>query len=139
MLKNKEINLGDLMLLFRRNIVESLKKEGFKSDLTFPQMEILHFIGTSGEKTMKSIADFLKITPPSVTELIREMERKNLIKRVSDKQDKRITFISLTDTAKKNYISISKKKEAILNKMTSKLNKEDKETLKRIIKIIINK
>ena len=88
---------------------------------------------------MKSIADFLKITPPSVTELIKEMERKNLVKKVSDKKDKRITFITLTETAKKNYISISKKKEAILDKMTSKLDKEDKDTLKRIIKIIINK
>ena len=61
--KKKEPHLGDLLLLFRRNIMEKVKKEGLNQDLTFPQMEILHFIGIYGEKTMKSIAEYLKITP----------------------------------------------------------------------------
>lgn len=139
MLKNKKPNLVDLLLLFRRNIAKSIKKEGIKQDLTFSQMEILHFVGISGEKTMKSIADYLKITPPSVTELVKEMERKNLIKRIIGKKDRRVISIILTDTAKKNYISISKNKEAILDKMISKLNKKDKEALGRIIKIITAK
>ena len=43
--KKKEPHLGDLLLLFRRNIMEKVKKEGLNQDLTFPQMEILHFIG----------------------------------------------------------------------------------------------
>ena len=133
--KNKP-NIGDLLLLLRRKIIESIKKEGIKRDITFSQMEVLHFIGITGEKTMKSIADYLKITPPSVTELVNEMERKNLIKRVADKNDRRIVLVVLTDTAKKNYISISKNKEVILNQMLSKLSQKDKNTLERIIKII---
>ena len=137
--ESKKPNLVDLLLLFRRNIAKSIKKDGIKQDLTFSQMEILHFVGISGEKTMKSIADYLKITPPSVTELVKEMERKNLIKRIIGKKDRRVISIILTDTAKKNYISISKNKEAILEKMISKLNKKDKEALGRIIKIITTK
>ena len=137
--KNKEPNLGDLILLFRRNISESIKKEGLNQDLTFPQLEILHFVGFSGEKTMKSIAEYLKITQPSVTELVRGMEKKNLIRRIVGEKDKRIVSVVLTDSAKKNYISMSKKKEAILNKMVSKLNEKDRENLKRIIKIITTK
>ena len=137
--KSKKPNLVDLLLLFRRNIAKSIKKGGMKHDLTFSQMEIFHFVGISGEKTMKSIADYLKITPPSVTELVKEMEKKNLIKRIIGKKDRRVVSIILTDTAKKNYISIYKKKEAILDKMISKLNKKDKEALGRIIKIITTK
>jgi DNA-binding MarR family transcriptional regulator len=137
--RNKGPNLGDLLLLLRRNILESIKKEDIKQDLTFSQLEVLHFVGISGEKTMKCISDYLKITPPSVTELIREMEKKNLVKRIIGKKDRRIVSVVLTNTAKRNYISISKNKEEILNRMVSKLNKEDKKTLERIIKIITTK
>ena len=131
--KNKEQNLGDLLLLLRRNIIESVRKEGLKEDLTFSQLEILHFIGIDGEKTMKSIADYLKITPPSVTELIKEMERKNIVRRIMGEVDRRVVSIKLTDSARKNYISISKNKEAILNQIVSKLNNKDKKELVKII------
>ena len=138
--KDRQPNLGDLLLLFRRNIIKSIKKKTIiKDDLTFSQIEILHFIGIHGEKTMKSIAEYLRITPPSVTELIKEMERKNLIQRTSDKKDKRIVSIKLTKTAQKNYISVSKRKEFIFEQMVSKLSKKDKEDLERIIRIIIEK
>ena len=130
-------NLGDLLLLLKREIVKSAKRKGIAADLTFAQMEILHFIGVSEEKTMKNIAAHLKITPPSVTGLVKEMEKKNLVERVTDKKDKRVVSVLLTESAKKNYLSIAKNKEAILNQMTSKLNKKDKEALGRIIKIII--
>ncbi len=137
--KEKESNLGDLLLHFRRSFIESIKKEGLKNDLTFSQIEVLHFIGISGEKTMKNIAEYLKITPPSVTELIKEMEKKNLIKRVNDKKDRRVVSIALTPSARKNYISISKNKEAVLNKMVAKLNNQDKKELIRIINILNKK
>jgi DNA-binding MarR family transcriptional regulator len=133
----KDQKLGDLLLLLRRNIIEDIKTKGIKADLTFSQMEILHFIGISGKKTMKNIADYLKITPPSVTELIKEMEKKNLVKRIAGKKDKRIVSVVLANTAKKNYISICKNKERILNKMISKLSQKDCQNLERIIKIII--
>ena len=132
----KEPNLGDLLLLLRRKMLESIKKEKMAHSLTFSQLEILHFIGVKGVKTMKSIADYLKIAPPSATELVKEMEKRKLIKRVVGKKDRRIISISLTRIARKNYISILSKKEAILFQMTSKLSKKDKENLKRIIKII---
>lgn len=130
-------NLGDLLLLLKREMVKGAKRKGITADLTFTQMEILHFIGVSGEKTMKNIATHLKITPPSVTGLVKEMEKKNLVKRVTDKKDKRVVSVLLTEVAKKNYLSIAKNKEAILDQMTAKLNKQDKETLGRIIRIII--
>ena len=136
MSNNKEQNLGDLMLLLRRNIIESVRKQGLKEDLTFSQIEILHFIGISGEKTMKSIAEHLKITPPSVTELITEMEKRNLVKRIDSKKDRRVVSVILTQSARKNYISMSKSKELILNKIVSKLSSKDKKELMRIINIL---
>lgn len=134
---NKRPNLGDLLLIFRRNILESIRKEGFKHDLTFSQVEVLRFIGPSGKETMRNIADYLKITPPSATEIITEMEKRGLIGRKSDKNDRRVVFIVLTSVSKKLFVSLSKRKDVLLKKMISKLNIKDRKNLERIIRILI--
>jgi DNA-binding MarR family transcriptional regulator len=133
----KKPTLGDLLLILRRSIVESIRKEGYEHDLTFSQMEVFRFIGPTGKQTMKHIADYLKITPPSATEIIAEMEKKGLVKRIDNKKDRRVVFIVLSDVAKKLFVSLSKRKEVILKKMISKLNKKDQKSLERIIRILI--
>ena len=139
MIKKEKSSLGDLILILRRKIMESMKRAGFEHDLTFSQVEVMHFIGTSGKETMKNIADFLKVTPPSATEIVAEMEKKGLIKRLSDKNDRRVVFIVLSPLAKKLFTSLHKRKELILNKIFSKLNKKDHENFERIIRILIKK
>ena len=134
----KKSSLGDLLLVFRRNIIENIKKEGFKHDMTFSQMEVFRFVGLSGKETMKDIARYLKITPPSSTEIIDEMEKKGLIKRKSDKKDRRVVFVELTSKAKKLFVLLSKHKDIILEKMVSKLNEKDHKDLERIIRILIS-
>jgi DNA-binding MarR family transcriptional regulator len=136
---HKNSSLGDLLLIFRRNILESVRKEGFKHDLTFSQVEVLRFIGLSGKETMKNIADYLKIAPPSATEIVSEMERKGLVNRKSDKNDRRVIFIELTDIAKKLFVSVSRRKEVLFQKMISKLNEADHKTLERIIRVLVTK
>ena len=130
-------SLPDLIFLFKKKILKSIKKEGFKHDLTFSQVEVLGFIGPQGKETMKSIADHLGVTPPSATEIIKEMEKKGLVKRVNDKKDRRIVFITLSLAAKKLSVSLCRQKELIFKKMLSKLNKKDREEFERIIRILI--
>jgi DNA-binding MarR family transcriptional regulator len=133
----KKSNLNSLLLVLRRNILEAIKKENLKHDLTFSQVEVLHFIGPSGKATMKSVAEYLKISPPSATEMIYQMEQKGLIKRGNNKKDKRVVYVTFTPEAKKIFKSIHKRKELVLQKMITKLNIEDKTNLERIIKILI--
>lgn len=138
-MKNKaeQLNLADLLLAFRRNIVKGMRKDGLKHELTFSQVEVLRFVGHDGKKTMKSIASYLKITPPSTTAIVVEMEKKGLVVRRSEKSDKRVVYIELTKNTKKLYGSLCKRKEAILEKMVSKLSASDQKNLSRIIRILI--
>lgn len=130
-------SLSDLIFIFRKNILKSVKREGFKHDLTFSQVEVLGFIGPTGKETMRNIADHLGITPPSATEIVKEMEKKSLVKRVDDKKDRRIVFIILSPSAKKLSVLLCKQKESMFKKMLSKLNKKDYESFERIIRILI--
>ncbi len=134
---HEKSSLGDLLLIFRRNILEHIRKEGLKHDLTFSQVEVLRFIGPDGRQTMKSIANYLKITPPSATEIISDMETRGLVERQSDKADRRVVFITLGLTAKKLFVSLSKRKDAVLKKMISRLDAKDRKNLERIIRILI--
>jgi DNA-binding MarR family transcriptional regulator len=134
---NNTSSLPDLLLMFRRNILEAIRKEGFKHDLTFSQVEVLRFIGPAGKETMKHIAGYLKITPPSATEIVKEMEHRGLVKRVGDKKDRRIVFIVLSPPAKKLFDSLCRRKELVLKKMISKLDEKDTKSLERIIRILI--
>ena len=136
--QNNTSSLGDMLLILRRNIVEIIRKEeGFGHDLTFSQVEVLRFIGPEGKETMKSIAGYLKITPPSATAMVAELERKGLVSRKGDKDDRRTVFIIPTEMSKKLFTSLSKRKDAIFKKMISKLNEKDKKDLERIIRILI--
>ena len=136
--QNKNLNLEELIYSFRMNIHKRIKNRCFMDhDLTFTQAEVLGFIGPAGEKTMKNIADYLQITPPSATEIITELEKKGLIKRKGDKKDRRVVFITLTDLSKKFYSSLLKQKKLIFKKMISKLTKKDKKELERIIRILV--
>ena len=116
---DKKSSLGDLLLVLRRNIIEAIKKEGLQHDLTFSQVEVLYFIGPARRVTMRSIAEYLKITPPSATEIISEMEKKGLIKRMGNISDRRLVHIVFTRLAKRLFASVSRRKELVLRKMIS--------------------
>ena len=134
----KASSLGDLLLVFRRNMHEIIKKEGLKYDLTFSQAEVMRYIGPTGKKTMKNIADFLKVAPPSATEIVSDLESRGLVKREGDKMDRRIVFIVATPRAKRFFDSMYRQKDIFFKKMISKLSKKDQDTLERIIRQLIS-
>ncbi|MEI8130641.1 MAG: MarR family transcriptional regulator [bacterium] len=129
--------LEDLILTFRRKILESMRAESLKHDLSFSQTEILRFIGLNEKKTMKSIAEHLKITPPSASVLVAHMEKRGLVRRTSDPVDRRVVWITLVPKTKKLIDSACKKKQLIFKGMLSKLTEKDQKELERIISILI--
>jgi DNA-binding MarR family transcriptional regulator len=136
-MKNNIDEIGELLFNFRRKIIESEKNKIMKDDLTFSQFETLWFIGPGGKKTMESIAKHFNIKPPSVTSIVDKMKSKGIIKKVRDKKDKRIYYVSLTSKAEKHFSEMKKHKEKIIKIIVSKLSEKDKEDLKRIISIIV--
>ena len=129
--------LEDLVLTFRRKIIDVCRKEGLPYDLTLSQAEIVRYVGKAGKGTMKDIASHLKITPPSATAMIDELEKKDVVLRKADLADRRIVSITLTAKAHKIYSAMQKHKETVLNEMLSRLSPTEKKSLERIITILI--
>lgn len=131
--------LEDLLLAFRRKIMEGMRKDKLHQELTISQVEVLRSIGMEGSQTMKDIAKSLQITPPSATSLIEEMEKKGLVKREKHVTDRRIVSIRLTKKSQTLFSRVCLQKKAIIDSMLSKLSAGEKKTLEKIIGIIISK
>ncbi len=131
-------SIGELLLAFRRKINTCTKKGPFEQELTFSQIELLMFIGIDSKKSMESLANHLKVAPPSVTSMIAKMERKGLVVRRKDKVDRRVIYIELSPKTKKQVMSLWKEKELVLKKVVSKLTKTDKDHFIRIMQTLIS-
>lgn len=121
--------------------METMRKDGLHQELTIAQSEALRMLGTRDPEgtTMRDIADGLKITPPSATALIEEMEKKKMILREKHPTDRRIVFIRLTKKSRDLLARVCERKRRILDEMFAKISEKDRQSLERIIRSIITK
>lgn len=97
---------------------------------------ILRYINEKSYVSMKNIADFLSITPPSATSIINRLIKLNLLKRQNNPKDRRIIKIVVTSKGKKVLENEMKKVSRHLKEIFSQLNqKEQKQLVKILTKI----
>jgi len=113
------------------------RKRIFKNigDLKMPQMFALIFIKERNPK-MRDIAKVLGIKDASATALVEKLVNKGLVKRCSNKKDRRVVSLCLTETGK-NFIERSHKnisKEVfIFDCLTESEQKQFIDILKKLI------
>lgn len=136
-MKNKQIktnqSLDDVLMAFRQKMTTSLLEEAKETGFSLSHFEVLGYIAEKGNVTMKEIALWLHITPPSASTLIEVLVEKKLVSRVQSDKDRRTIHITLEEKAHKLFHKIYSKKMSIFKKMLSKLNGSDKENLIRIL------
>lgn len=64
------------------------------------QGRILKILYLHGPMTQKALQDKLEIQPGSMSEIAAKLERKGLLRRERDEEDKRKVFLSLTDAGR---------------------------------------
>lgn len=67
------------------------------------QFPILKLLGDNGTMTQRQIADEIRVTPATISGTIKRMERAGLVQRAADKEDARVTRISLTEEGHARY------------------------------------
>lgn len=134
--KTKEDNsLKVVLMKFRHSMTTSLLEEAKEKGLTLPHFEILLYIAKREKVTMKEIASWLHITPPSASVLVKNLMDRKLVTKVKPdrKIDHRSVYIGLGEKAEELFHSVHKKKMPIFKKMLFNLNEEDKKDLARIL------
>ena len=93
------------------------------------QMQILHFIiSKQNEKIyQKDIGNALNLRRATLSEILKTMEKNDLIFRVKDKNDTRKKEIIISETAKNNFQIVKDKLNEAEKVITSGIKKEDLE------------
>lgn len=65
--------------------------------LTYPQYLLMLVLWQDGERTVRELADRLKLSPSAVTPLVDRLEIAGLVVRRRDERDRRVVHVELTD------------------------------------------
>ena len=94
---------------------------------------------THGALTMGKIAQELYVKLPTASSLVDRLIEAGYVKRISDKLDRRITKIDLTEKGKQIFTSAMKIKMKKMEFILNKLSTSEKKSLMSIIKNLHNK
>jgi len=136
-LTDSELLLEKTLLEFRRKLSDILRKEAEDLKCPISQIDTLSFIAEKGNPSMKEIADHLKITPPSATAIIETMQKKRLVTRIINENDRRTIRVTLTSKAWDLFKTFREHKFTIFAKMFSKLQDTEQKQLIKILNILI--
>ncbi len=130
--RNQFQELASLFFVMRQIIRERLPA-GHADPNGWMRCETLRYIAESDGPTMREIARRLRITAPSATSLIQNLERLGFIDRRPSQKDKRVVRIYLNERGKREFARYLVRSGATMEKVFSKLSARDVARLKRIL------
>lgn len=133
-MSNKLTNdLISLIFNFGQILKEKAREKSKFKNCSFLHMHTLHFLKERGIMTMKEMADYLHITPPSATSLVNSLVKDGLIKRAFDKVDRRTIRLKITNAGDELLKNKFKIMVAMLEKGANKLNEQEKKNFIHIL------
>lgn len=130
--------LSEFRMEYGKCISEHLKAEGL-NDFETSYGLIIRSLALNGQLTMKELAKSIARDKSTVTVLVRNLEKKNYVKRINNPDDFRSKYIVLTDKSK----DISQKLDCIGSHVNDQLwdgigELETKQFLETLAKITEN-
>lgn len=133
---NLNMDYNTCILIEIRRIVRAINLESKRIQKDFgisiPQLLCLNFLSKCKEyqSTHRDLTRYLQLNSSTVTGIINRLEKKGLIARLPKKEDKRVTYLSLTS---KGYKVLDKTPDLLHEKLSKKLADLPADKVKRII------
>lgn len=115
---------------------EKARSNDHLNDCSFVHLRTLLYIKEQKEISMRDLAHFLHITPPSTTSLINSLVRKGFVKRTSSKDDRRSITLQITNSGLELLKNNLKRAASIIEVALNKLSKKEKMLFISILKKI---
>ena len=129
-------DIGQLisMVFATSRLIRERAKDREKIDpFSFLQLETLRYVAEKDNPSMRDIADYLCVTPPSATSLINGLAEAGQLERVHDKNDRRFVRLVVTPKGKTVLASGFKKIITRMRKILSNLNARERSDLFKIL------
>ena len=93
------------------------------------QGNVITFLAQHPDVTQKELAQALGVIPASLSEVLMKLERKGLVERKKDEDDRRLVRVKLTEEGQKSL----EQPDEILTDPFQALTQEEQETLKQLL------
>jgi DNA-binding MarR family transcriptional regulator len=89
---------GELLSAMIRSFIAFERSEIFCCGVTMTQCSTLLAIGKRGKMTMNELSDWMSLATSTMTRIVDNLVRDGYIARTQDEQDRRVVYVSLTDS-----------------------------------------
>ena len=110
------------------------RMQRFTRKTTTSQTEALFVIHQDGPITQKQLAEQMQLTPGSITQLVEQLERLDLVTRTPSKTDRRVTHVAVTDQGAAEVARINAQKEKLFKDVYKDLTLEEMRTMAKVQK-----
>ena len=117
-------------------LVDDLKKTLKKYPINATEFSVMEFLYSKGEKSIQEIRDRILLASGSATYVADNLERKEYVSRIVNQNDRRVTYIKLTEAGKDLINDIFPTHKKNTKKIFNDLTNEELITLKEILKKI---
>lgn len=122
----------------QHKVFQEMKKELEQYDLTPIQYGVLKCIWQLNLHTPKEIADYLGIENSTISGILDRMEKKELIQREIDKDDRRFIYVNLTESSKALEKPVNKTVEEVNQTVLAGFTDKEAEDLRNMLKRIFD-
>jgi len=129
-------DIASLLVPFTRSLYRTMRSAS--PTCSFLEMKTLTTINEHKNPSMKDIADELGISSPATTAIIDRLITDKLISRSEDKDDRRMTRISMTPAGKKTFEKTREILYKAINTHVSILSEDEQKELARILQKLQN-
>jgi MarR family transcriptional regulator for hemolysin len=115
-----------------------LNKALYPYDLSIPEWKLIGQLFEHGSMKLAELAERLTVEPPLITNLIDQLEKKELVERIQDKKDRRAKIINPTKKAENVIPEIDIKIKQSMNELLAGVSREDLKSYIKVLQTIVN-
>jgi DNA-binding MarR family transcriptional regulator len=118
------------------HLLRRLRRQDAAAGLPAPWLSALSVLTFGGPRTMTELAEAEQVRPPTISRLVKDMERDGLVQRVPDPVDGRVQRVQATERGQEVLYEGRARRVSVLAKGIEALTVADKVTLAQALPIL---
>lgn len=121
-----------------KKIAEEFNNRLMSYGITRVQWIALYYLLKDGKASQKELADKMNIKESTIVRLVDRLEKEEYVKRVKEPENRRITYIILTDSGKNRITELIPEGEKMKDSISKGITDEEFETFNRVLQKMID-
>ena len=127
------MTLSNVIVEFYERLSTWEEREVEGSGLSLPLMHTVEILGIHEELRMKELAELIGVTTGTLTITVDKLEKKGLVKRIPNPDDRRSFLITLTKEGRKTHRTHSMAHQGLTERCVEGFSPEEVETFKNLL------